>query len=145
MTTKDIVQNLYSWRYVVNQGCHGLKGQSLPCINGCMSQFLQISRLVALASMGRFTSDHMFCIGFISGKRAGHFMCSILSVSMKSTTVQALWGLALSSCTLNYAQMSHEQMAITFPTGSVGTGTDPGFHRRCEGQFFHRGGKHPIW
>ena len=34
MTT--IVQSLYSSRHAVNQGCQGLKGQSLPCINDCM-------------------------------------------------------------------------------------------------------------
>ena len=47
--------------------------------------------------------------------------------------------------TQNYAQMLDEQMAITFPPGSVSTGTDPGFHRRCKGHIFHHGGRHPIW
>jgi len=52
---------------------------------------------LALASMVRVTSDHMFSIGFISGYTAGYSICSIRSVSMKLTTVRALWGLALSS------------------------------------------------
>jgi len=39
--------------------------------------------------------------------------------------------------------MSDEQMKITIPPGSVGTGTDPGFHRGCEGNIFQHGGKHP--
>ena len=40
--------------------------------------------------------------------------------------------------------MSDEQMAITFPPGSVDTGTAPGFHQRCEGYIFNHGGNTPY-
>ena len=103
------------------------------------------SRLVGwltLVSLVRVTSDHKFSIGFISGDTAGHTMCSIPSVSLKLTTVEPGVVVLLSQ---NYAQMSNEQMAITFPPGSLGTGSDPGFHRRCEGHIFDHGGKHPKW
>jgi len=46
-TTTGIVQSLYSSRHAVNQGCQGLKWQSLLCINDCLSQFSQISRLAS--------------------------------------------------------------------------------------------------
>ena len=90
MTTTGTEQSLYSSRDAVNQGCQGLKGKSLSCINDCLSQFRQISRLVALVSMVRVTSDHMFSIGFISGDTANHSLCSILSFAMKFTTVRAV-------------------------------------------------------
>ena len=52
MTITDIVQSLYSSSHAGNQGCQGLKGQSLPCINDCLSQFRQISRLVGTCILG---------------------------------------------------------------------------------------------
>ena len=52
---------------------------------------------LAPAFMVRVNSDHMFSIGFISGDTAGYFISSIPSVSMKLTTVRALWDLAVSS------------------------------------------------
>ena len=84
------------------------------------------------ASMVRVTLDHEFSIPFISGDTAGHSMCAIPSWRCHRGT---------QNCT----QISDKQMAITVPPGSVGTDTDPGFHRRCKGHICHHGGKHPIW
>ena len=46
MNTTDIAQSWYSSRNAINQGCQGLKGQSLLCIKDCLSQFREITRLV---------------------------------------------------------------------------------------------------
>ena len=65
-------------------------------MTGCCNSARLVGSL-ALASMVRVTSDHKFSIAFIPGDTAGYSMCSIPSVSMKLTTVRALWGLTLSS------------------------------------------------
>ena len=49
ITTTGIVQSLYSSRHAFNQG---FKGHSLPCINDCLSQFRQISRLLGTCIHG---------------------------------------------------------------------------------------------
>jgi len=86
MTTTGIVQSLYSSRNAVNQGCQGLKGQSLPCINDCLSQFHRTSRMVGTCIHGAcYFGPHV-----LYRDTTDHSMCSIPSVSITLTTVRAL-------------------------------------------------------
>jgi hypothetical protein len=65
MTTMCIVQSLYSSRHDVNQDGQGLKGQSLPCINECLSQFRHISRLVGICRQQHeaYNEDRVQAVG----------------------------------------------------------------------------------